>query len=77
MRWSPMLAVVVVLSLLVWSLCYVAGSPLDAAETVVVVGLCGLVAWGAGAVLGRMRKIETPLARKVKPPTPNRRGKNK
>jgi len=78
MRWSPMLAVVVALSLAVWSLCYFAGSPLDAAETVVVVGLSGLVAWVGATALGRLREAETPLAKKVKPPTPSsKRRKNK
>ncbi|SFM14621.1 hypothetical protein SAMN05444747_10314 [Variovorax sp. OV329] len=62
-----MLAVVVVLSLVVWSACYFAGSPLNAAETVVVVGLCALLAWLAGAAWGRLHKVKDGAAKPARP----------
>lgn len=41
---KPVIAVVIVLSLLIWGLFYFYGLPLTAAETTVVVGICFLIA---------------------------------
>ena len=56
MTWSPLLAAIVSLSLAAWAAFYLVGSPLNAAETAVVVGLCGVFAYLVRAAIRTFRK---------------------
>jgi hypothetical protein len=46
-----LLAAMVALGLVVWAVFYMLGSPLNPAEAVVVVGLCGAIAYGVRAAI--------------------------
>lgn len=60
MSWPSLLAAITALALAVWTACYLLGSPLDAAETAVVVGLCAVIAYGMRAAIRRLRKAPDP-----------------
>ena len=45
------LGAVVALGLVVWAAFYMLGSPLNPAEAVVMVGLCGVIAYGVNAAV--------------------------
>ncbi|HSV61095.1 MAG TPA: hypothetical protein VLJ19_19565 [Variovorax sp.] len=47
------LGAVVALGLVVWAAFYMLGSPLNPAEAVVMVGLCGVLAYGVNAAVRR------------------------
>ena len=52
MIWPPaLLAGIVALALVVWAGFYMLGTPLNPAEAVVMVGLCGVIAYGARAAV--------------------------
>jgi hypothetical protein len=60
MTWPPFLGAIVALAVAVWGAFYLLGSPLNAAETVVVVGLCAVIAYGVRAAVRRLRKAPDP-----------------
>lgn len=78
MSWSPFLAAIVALALAIWAACYLLGSPLDGAETVVVVGLSAVLVCGVRALLRRLRKAPAPAAPEARSRAPSKgRPKNR
>jgi amino acid transporter len=64
LSWSPFVATIVALALTAWAAFYLLGSPLNASETVIIVGLCAIFGYLVRAGIQQFQKRKSTKRRK-------------